>query len=122
MTGAGLIRNDSTGDPNGRAAGCDAPRWKVNGCLALLLIGVYLVAGPKLRLSEWRVGPPPPAPSREAIQWKAGSLEVPPPHYEVAEFEGRHYNVVSPLFTMMCVVGTTISGWLGGSPEQQRQD
>lgn len=39
--------------PNALAA--SEPAWRVWACLGLLLAGLYLVAGPKLALSQWRV-------------------------------------------------------------------
>lgn len=95
------------------------PRWKVWGCLALLLVGLYLVGGPKVRFSEWIVTRGRNAAMEEALQWKRGTLVLSDanPHREAPEVDGKRYNVVGLPFVLISLVGTTLTEWFGGPPE-----
>jgi len=101
-------------DRQGPLLGGDEGRLRVYGCLALLLVGLYLAVGPKLRLSEWRVTPDGNTALAEALAWKRGTLSLPRDYYEDAEAHGKHYNVVGLGFVVLSVLGTTLTGWLGG--------
>lgn len=97
-------------DPYGRFE----PRWKLHAYFALLLVGLHLIAGPKLRLSEWRVDPAGNAALEEALRWKEGSLELHLNKYDVAHFDGKRFNVVGLSFVLICLIGTTLTSWTGG--------
>ncbi len=81
---------------------------------SLLLVGLHLTVGPKLRLSEWHVNPSGNAALEEALQWKEGSLELHLNEYEVAHFGGKRYNVFGLAFVLICLIGTTLTSWTGG--------
>lgn len=91
------------------------PRAADDGCLLLLLVGLYLVLGPRLGLSEWRVPRENNTALDEALQWKKGTLELSRDFYEDAEFDGKHYNVVGLAFVLISLVGTTLTGWMPAS-------
>lgn len=74
-----------------------------------MLIGLYLVVGPKITLSRWRVTPEGNTALDEALQWRQGSLALSHRFYECAEVDGRCYNVVGPLFTLLSVVATFLA-------------
>ncbi len=101
------------------AAAAKEPRWKVWGCLALLLVGLHLAVGPKVRLSEWVISRGANAAMDEALQWKAGSLALSDanPRWEAPEVDGRRYNVVGLAFVLVSLVGTTLTEWAGGAPD-----
>jgi len=87
-------------------------------CLILLFIGLYLVAGPRLLLSQWSVTPQANAAMDEALAWKRGTFALAYNDYEVAWVDGKPYNVVGPAFTLISLVATTLTHWLGGGPEE----
>ena len=94
----------------------DEGRVRVYGCLALLLTGLYLVAGPKLALSAWNVTSDGNTALEEALAWKRGTLSLSRDYYEDAEVDGKHYNAVGLAFVIMSVIGTTLTEWAGGPP------
>lgn len=97
------------------------PRWKTYGCLALLLVGLYLVMGQRLSLSRWHVSAAgthlagPNAALDEALQWRRGSLALSQPFYEDAVYHGASYNVVGLGFVLVSLVGTSLTSIGGGS-------
>lgn len=103
--------------PNALAAA--EPRWRAWACLGLLLAGLYLVAGPKLALSQWRVDRAGNAGLDEALQWQRGELALSAfgPRYEAPEVDGRRYNAVGPGFTVIAFLGTTLSRLAGEPPD-----
>lgn len=92
-------------------------RVRVYGCLALLLTGLYLTAGPKLALSQWKVTPEGNTALEEALAWKRGTLSLSRDYYEDVEVDGEHHNVVGLAFVIMSVIGTTLTRWAGGAPD-----
>lgn len=87
-------------------------------CLALLLIGLYLLVGDQLRLSQWNVTPQANAALDEALAWKRGTFAMKYNTYEVAHVGDRCYNVVGLAFTLISVVATTLTHGLGGGAEE----
>lgn len=109
-------------DPGGE------PRWRVVLVLTMMLIGLYLTAGPLLRLSEWKVCPENNFNLVEARSWRAGRLDLPAtrPHpemgfgrpWDTAYRDGKIYNVFPPLFTFVSYAALTLQeaqGLTGGS-------
>lgn len=96
----------------------DEPRWKVYACLGLLLAGLYLVVGPRIRLSRWSVHPKTNMALTEALQWRRGRLALPADYrtYETARAGDHVYNVVGLSFVLISVVGTMLSAWAGALP------
>lgn len=92
------------------------PAWFVVGCFALLLIGVYLTAGYRIRISEWHVRPESNAALEEALQWQKGRLSLEQNDYEVARVGDRRYNVVGLAFVLISLVGTSLTKLGGGPP------
>jgi len=90
---------------------------RVYGCLALLLTGLYLTAGPKLALSQWQVTPGGNTALEEALAWKRGTLLLSRDYYEDAEVDDKHYNAVGLAFVILSVIGTTLTQWAGGPPD-----
>jgi len=88
------------------------------GCITLMLVGLYLIVGPKITLSRWFVTTGGSTAAAEAVAWRNGTLELPKPFYEDAKYEGHHYNVVGLAFVILTVIGTTVTDWLGGGPDQ----
>ena len=87
-------------------------RWKTYGCLALLLIGLHLVVGPKILLSQWRVTPDGNTGLEEALQWRKGSLALSHRFYESSESGGRYYNAIGPAFTFLALAATSLDDLL----------
>ena len=90
------------------------PRWKTYGCLLLMLIGLYLAMGPRVKLSEWKVTREGNTALDEAIQWKRGELTLSRDFYEDVNVGDKTYNVVGPAFVLLSLLGTTLSAWAGG--------
>ncbi len=109
------MRQPDTPQAGGNAL--DEPRWHLYACLALLLVALYLVAGQRLRLSAWHVEAQTNSALEEAIQWKRGSLSLESNTYEVAEENGRRYNVVGLAFVLVSLLGTTLTSLGGGSAD-----
>ncbi|RIK68943.1 MAG: hypothetical protein DCC65_02095 [Planctomycetota bacterium] len=93
------------------------PRWLILGCFALLLVGVQLTAGQRIRISEWHVKPETNAALEEALQWKKGRLDLAMNDYEVARTDDRRFNVVGLAFVLISLVGTTLTQLAGAAPE-----
>lgn len=94
------------------------PSWHEWGCLALMLTALYLVVGPKITLSKWFVTTEGSTAAAEAVSWRKGTLALSPSFYEDVEYDGRRYNVVGLAFVVVSVIGTTLTDWLGGGPDQ----
>lgn len=87
------------------------PQWKILLVFCLLLVGLQLAAGPKVRLSEWEVAHKSNHGLLEAKAWRAGRLHLVPtkPDPQVgrgrprdtAYRDGKVYNVFPPLFTFI---------------------
>ncbi|HVP13109.1 MAG TPA: hypothetical protein VMV94_18180 [Phycisphaerae bacterium] len=88
------------------------PRWQVWGCLILMLVGLYLIVGPKVNLSKWRVTPDGNTALAEALAWRNGTLALSNDFQEDVHFNGSHYNVVGLAFVILSYVGTSLSDWL----------
>jgi hypothetical protein len=85
------------------------------GCFALLLVALHLVVGPLIKPADWRLDPRSNASFAEAVAWRAGrlDLELPQRIHDTALYEGRLYNVIPPLFTVMSYAAITAAGALG---------
>jgi hypothetical protein len=84
--------------------------------LGLLLVALHLVIGHRIRLAEWTVKPQTNAALEEAVQWTRGRLALETNEYEVARDGGQRYNVVGLAFTLLSVIGLSLSG-IGGAAE-----
>ncbi len=96
----------------------EEPRWRVVLVFALMVAALYVVAGPRVRLSEWRVRSDTGGTSchslLEARSWHDGRLDIDAtgPHPELghdrprdtAYRDGKVYNVFPPLFTFISYV------------------
>jgi len=87
------------------------------GCLALLLVGLHLIAGPKITLSQWSVTPDANAALEEALQWKKGTMALSRSYSEMVVHNGTRYNIVGPGFVFVSLIGSMLTGWTGGSPD-----
>ncbi len=96
----------------------EPPRWHVWGCFVLMLVGLYLVVGPKVALSRWNVTPDSNTALEEALCWRQGTLELSRSYYEDAVVDGKRYNAVGLAFAVISLVGTTLTDWLGGGPDR----
>lgn len=94
----------------------DEPRWQTYGCLALLLVGLYLALGPKIALSTWQVTATGNAAMDEALQWRKGTLALSHQFYESAESGGQYYNVVGLAFTVLAATLVSLSDLLTADP------
>ena len=105
----------------------DEPQWRIVLVFLLMCIGLYVAAGPLVRLSEWRVAPGNNHSLMEARAWRGGRLDIPPlgPHAELgvnrprdtAYKDGKIYNVFPPLFTFLSYAAMTLQdaqGLTGG--------
>ncbi|RIK68500.1 MAG: hypothetical protein DCC65_02580 [Planctomycetota bacterium] len=95
-----------------------ATRNHAIGCLLLLLVAIYLVAGPYARFSDWHVDAAENPGMAEALAWHEGRLDLPHRMHDSALYDGRVYNVFPPLFTLLAWFAT----WLGpalGAPDGQ---
>ncbi len=54
------------------------PRWRVVFCFLLTLAAIQLVAGPKMRLSQWNIEADSNAALAEGTAWLKGRLDIPP--------------------------------------------
>lgn len=98
-------------DAPGRSDPGGEPRWRVAVVFVVMVVGLYLAAGPLVRLSQWRVNPETNHGLMEARAWHAGRLDLPAtrPHPELghgrprdtAYRDGKIYNVFPPLFTFL---------------------
>lgn len=89
----------------------------------LMLVGVYLAAGPRVRLSEWRVESDANPNVIEAVAWRHGRLDLPvrSAHPEragqrpldSAVRENKVWNVFPPLFTFLTYGALTLQDWQG---------
>ena len=85
------------------------PAWQVAGCLALLLVALHVVAGPKVRLSEWRLETPTANTNfLEALAWYSGRLDIPERVHDSALYQGRVYSVNPPLFSFVSYAATVM--------------
>ncbi|MBK8270799.1 MAG: hypothetical protein IPK83_21830 [Planctomycetes bacterium] len=94
------------------------PRWKMWGCLVLMLVGLHLVIGPKIQLSIWEVQRGLNSAFDEALQWRHGTMALSDanPRWEAPIIDGKAYNVVGPLFVLISIAGTFLSEKLGTEP------
>jgi len=83
--------------------------WLAGLVLVLTVLGWRWVG-----LFNWGIPENSNAAFREAVAWRHGTMDLGPPYYELAPFGGKHYNVVGPLFTALCVVGIQLTQLLGG--------
>lgn len=89
--------------------------WRTTACWVVGLLAVLTVLGWHwVGLFHWEIPENSNSAFREAVAWRHGTMALGPPYYELAPFGGKHYNVVGPLFTALCVVGIQITQWLGG--------
>ena len=90
------------------------PAWQVAGCLALLLVALHVVAGPKVRLSEWRLETPTANTNfLEALAWYSGRLDIPERVHDSALYKDRVYSVNPPLFSFLSYLATVMGAWQG---------
>lgn len=68
-------------------------------------------------MSTWRVDPASNAALEEALQWKKGQLALEVNDYEVAQKDGRRYNVFGLAFVVISLIGTTLTQLGGGSTD-----
>lgn len=90
--------------------GTEEPQWRIVMVFVLMTIGLYLVAGPLVQLSQWQVQPESHG-LMEGVAWREGRLDIPPtgPDPAVGIFrsrdtayrDGKVYNVFPPLFTFL---------------------
>lgn len=83
----------------------------------LLHVALLVVVGPKLRLSQWQVGPDTTQPAAEALAWLDGRLDLTSRGGDVAEFNGKYFVHFPPLFTMICTGVYGLHRGLIGRPE-----
>ena len=107
------------------------PRWFVVLVFALMLVGLQLAAGPKVRLSEWRVRQQSNHGLMEAKAWRAGRLDLPidakRPEIgaqrprDTAYHQGKVYNVFPPLFTFLAYAALALQDLqgLGGAAAEE---
>ncbi len=87
--------------------------------LVVLLVGLYLVIGPKIALSKWHVYREGNTALDEAIQWKKGTMALSRDFLEDANIGGKTYNVVGYGFVILSLIGTTIGTLLFDTPPDQ---
>lgn len=87
--------------------------------LVLLLVGLHIALGPRIRLSEWNVTRAGNTAFDEALQWRKGTMALSNanPRWEAPMIDGQCYNAVGPAFVLISLFGTAVSGWLGAEPE-----
>ena len=83
-------------------------------CFALLLVGLHLTVGNRVRLEQWQVHAESNAAMEEALRWKEGSLALRLNDYEVARVGEVRYNVFGLAFVLISLVGTTLTALTGG--------
>ena len=88
-------RPAALGGPGGPNSGSQ-PGWYVAGCFVLLLIGLYLAAGPAVQLSRWHVLYEVNPAFQEGLAWRSGNLELPRRTIDTALYNGRAYSVHPP--------------------------
>lgn len=98
------------------------PQWRVALCFCLMLIGIYVIACPIIRLSDWQIGLNNHG-WIEAKAWWSGRIDLPidapapevPRPRDTAWFDGKVYNVFPPLWTFISYVTIGLlrlqSGW-----------
>ena len=101
----------------------EEPRWRVVLVFVLLLAGLYLTAGPLVRLSRWHVPPQTNHGLMEARAWRGGRLDIPAtgPRPEsgqarprdTAYRDGKVYNVFPPLFSFLSCAALTLQSAQG---------
>lgn len=87
------------------------PRWYAWACFLLMLVGLQLALGPKIRLSQWRVQAETNAGVAEGEAWLHGRLDLPQQRpdllhermHDTALFNGKVYNVFPPLMGFLTV-------------------
>ena len=77
------------------------PRWHVWGCFILMLVGLYLILGPKVNLSAWNVTPDANAAFEEALSWRKGTLALGRDFGEDVHVNGTQYNAVGLAFVFL---------------------
>ncbi|MFH1416837.1 MAG: hypothetical protein ABII12_00920 [Planctomycetota bacterium] len=100
------------------------PRWRVTFILILMLVGLYLAAGPLVRLSHWRI-PDSNHALIEANAWRQGRLNLPATsadplrsrQQDTAYRDGKVYNVFPPLFTFASYAAITLQAAQRALPE-----
>jgi hypothetical protein len=98
-------------NPEGVHLSDSTPRWQVWGCFILMLAGLYLIVGPKVKLSEWKVTPEGNTALAESLSWRQGTLALTHEFEEDVHFNGKKYNVVGLAFVVLSVIGTTLTDW-----------
>ncbi|MFQ5424400.1 MAG: hypothetical protein ACE5F9_10525 [Phycisphaerae bacterium] len=88
-------------------------RWHVAGCFVLMLIGLHLVAEPKVGLWKWHVIRNQNPAFQEGLAWRHGSLTLPQRTIDTALYKGRVYSVHPPLFALLTMTATALGGWQG---------
>lgn len=69
--------------------------------IALLYVACIAILGPTLRFSQWYMSADNQA-AAESLAWLDGRLDVPGRGLDMAQFEGRFYNIFPPLWTCVC--------------------
>ncbi len=92
------------------------PHWYVAGCLALLLIGLLIAAGPVLDLPSWHVDENVNPAFLEGMAWRDGRLTLPRRTPDTALYKDQVYSVHPPLFALLSWAATTL-GPPQGVPE-----
>ncbi|MBX3396096.1 MAG: hypothetical protein KF841_12085 [Phycisphaerae bacterium] len=110
-----IQQNDPPSDPL-----AVEPRWKMWGCLALLMVALLIVVAPRISLSRWEVIRHMNAAFDEAMQWRDGKLYLSDaaPIWEAPAVDGRKYNVVGHVFVLLSLVGVWLSELTGAPPGQ----
>jgi hypothetical protein len=109
--GQSAIRTPQFAIPDPLSAIRREPRWYPWACFLLMLAALQLVAGPKIRLSQWEVQAAHNAGVAEGVAWLEGRLDIPQRNadllhermHDTALFNGKVYNVFPPLMGFLTV-------------------
>jgi hypothetical protein len=84
------------------------------GWLALAVLLVFVIDGPRIRWTQWQVLPNWNKNVLEALAWHQGRLDVPAYAVDLAVFQGRFYNVFPPMFTFLSFAAIGLHRLFGG--------
>jgi hypothetical protein len=69
--------------------------------IVLLYVACLTTLGPTLRFSQWYMAADNQA-AAESLAWLDGRLDAPVRGLDMAQYEGRYYNIFPPLWTIIC--------------------
>lgn len=100
---------------NGDAGTCKAGSpWRDYVLWLAIAIGVvFLIDGPRIRMTDWEVTPAHNINLAEAIAWDRGTFELDPPQREAARVDGRLLNAFPPAFTIISYAALKVSQLVG---------